>query len=630
MLLKPANSLLNRSFSPAIACVLVFAFCITIYLSNERTITVRDTYPNSLLALNWLFNHTFTFDALKEQYPNLEELPWYFVESINGHIVSTYPIGTAIVTFPFYFLIFIHFKLSSFIHEWTTGVSYLTPDLFSNAFNPTRNLYEKTAAAIATSLSAILFYLSVRLKFKESVALIVTFIFAFANSTWSINAQGLWQSTAANLLLVGILLTSLKLGSTQLKNQNVLLLVCGFFCGLLPGTRITSVLFSIAVGCYLFLHHRRQILYFFTGLTSIFFGLFWNIYFFGWSNWMGGYSKLFDEIKTSSYEFSLDQFIDGFLGLLISPNRGLFIFSPIMLLAIPGLYWVFRYRDRSFGDRLIGCLTLAALAIFIQYCFYVPWHASLTFGTRFITDILPIACFIISYPISYWAEQFTSKSIKLFNWKLITGLALITFSSFVQLVGVYSQNIRTWETVPVSYISRLWSWQDTEIQRNFNNIYYGILSPIKNQQAYLESLKGVINHIEDEEGNLVVSEIRVPAGSFLPLTAYLTNTGQSQWFGYQTGMMDGRTDIRVYFFDAQGNRVVPAHRPNRARDRLFTSGVTEPGEQAIAIGVIRVPKEAGIYQAVFELQVEGMGKFPQAGAPFTLNFVVVDEETAQD
>ena len=62
-------------------------------------------------------------------------------------------------------------------------------------------------------------------------------------------------------------------------------------------------------------------------------------------------------------ERSFDFSAAGFLGLLISPNRGLFVFTPITLVALGGIRQAFVRGVRS---PLLWCL----LAALVQYMFY--------------------------------------------------------------------------------------------------------------------------------------------------------------------------------------------------------------------------------------------------------------------
>lgn len=181
----------HRFFEPSI----IFLICTLVYLANNQTIGAGDTYPNSLLAFNLLENHTLDLDIFRNtvQCPLGAKSCYYFVEGINGHLSSLYPIGTAILTFPVYIVCFVIVKI---LH---IGVPL---DITSVHFEYYRSICEKIAATIVTSLTVVTFYICSRIKFSPSVSKLSTFIFAFATNTWMTSSQALWQHGASNLVVI--------------------------------------------------------------------------------------------------------------------------------------------------------------------------------------------------------------------------------------------------------------------------------------------------------------------------------------------------------------------------------------------------------------------------------------------
>ena len=70
----------------------------------------------------------------------------------------------------------------------------------------------------------------------------------------------------------------------------------------------------------------------------------------------------------------------GALGLLVSPSRGLLVFSPVVLVALAG----FRpMREEGWQSDLRWC-ALAAAAQFGLYAFYSVWWGGHTYGPRYM------------------------------------------------------------------------------------------------------------------------------------------------------------------------------------------------------------------------------------------------------
>jgi hypothetical protein len=99
------------------------------------------------------------------------------------------------------------------------------------------------------------------------------------------------------------------------------------------------------------------------------------------------------------------------------------------------------------------------------------------------------------------------------------------------------------------------------------------------------------------------------------LQARLKNTGQSPWFGYQTGVEDlGETRLRLDLVDATAKPVrVPLN-------YLYISGKTDPGDSAPALGLFSFPSRPGSYQA--ELRLTMAGREDQVNLPPLARFTV--------
>jgi hypothetical protein len=592
-------------------CVWLFSVCLLVYLANGQTISSDDSIPNTLLALNWLENHVLHFDAFRQGHYYLfndvfgkDGIPYYFVEAPNGHLTSAYPIGTAIVTFPVYLGLFVALKLTALLQGGLANLALHTMPLTSESFEAQREVFEKLVAAIIAAFTTILFYLAVQLKFGRSIAFIVTFIYAFATLNWAISSQGLWQHTASNLVLTSAILALLKANRTHGNKQKALLIVAGIFCGLLPGIRPTSAAFSGAMLAYSILTYRKQAIFFVLGNASVLLNVLWNMYFFGGKvedSVVGGYSALFQN-NSSSYEFTFDAFKEAFLGLLVSPSRGLFVFSPILLFSFPGIYQALR-KGRSHPDeRLLILLTLACFVIFIHYCFY-PWWGAVTYGSRYLVDTLPVLCYLIAYFVADILTRIWAKR-KRFAIGLLTFFFIsLTFSTFTQVVGAFSDP-HVWDESPYFSTSRLWSWQDSQIERHAKNLWLKLDNPIAKPKAYRRKLNGVIEQIKYDDGQPITDVITAHPLDYVRLEANVRNTGQSQWYGYDTGLLKGRVLVKTRFYD-DTDREIKMDKLNV----LYVEGTPKTGEMTTAIGAIQFPQEPGRYKMVFSFRAERVGKF---------------------
>ncbi|MDB9445003.1 protein O-mannosyl-transferase family [Anabaena sp. CS-542/02] len=573
--------------------ILLFVFSLLVYLANGATISSGDTAPNTLLAFNFLENHTLHLDAFKQSYLCTVSYGscYFFAEANNGHLTSAYPIGTAIVTFPLYVIFYLYLKLTEYLS--------VPIDLTSVSFEVHRLFFEKLAASITTAFTVSIFYLSLRLKFKRGLSLVTTFIFAFATNTWMTSSQGLWQHGISNLALVSIIFCLLKANRAKKHHRNKWLILAGIACGLLPGIRPTSAVYTIGAIIYSVFTYRRQAIFLFSGLITAVPSIVWNLYYF--NNLVGGYSSshLFSESP-----YSLNNFIESSLGTLISPGRGLLIFSPILVYSLLGAYQICQRKYDQ--DDLIGCMSVAGFILLFSYFLYRFWWAGHSYGPRFMTDILPIFCYLISY---YLVNIFPKvlPNYKIISLKLFIFITLGLFSTLVQLAGAFAYNPGVlWNAIPLNvdlYHHRLWDIKDSQIERNMRASLNQIIKPNFDNATYIQGLDGVIQKITDDQDQPIQSLISVPPGYVQVFKANLKNTGVSRWVGYKSAVVIGETRIRGRFLNEKNNLI--------SEVRMFVSGNPRTNELVNAIGSINFPPEPGKYKLNFDLIAEGVSEFPK-------------------
>lgn len=445
----------------ALECIFIFLSCAFIYLANNKATAAGDGWSNSQLAFNWLLDNSLNFDAFRDAFP-LGKMPHALTEAPNGHLTSSYPIGPSIISFPLYFIFSVYLKFSDWLYHVSTqlnlsGLSIGTtiPDITDPDFRIYRVNFAKVAATLSTSLSVVIFYLAARLKFNPFIALTVTFVFAFATGTWVDSSQAMLQHGFSNLELVSIILCLLKANRSEGQKRRMLLVIAGFFAGLLPGTRPPCALFSITALIYSVYVYRQEALYFLIGCLSFLFSAIWNIYYFGFSLKsfiFGGYvSHAEGTFASTAYLFTPQQLLRAFLGLSISPSRGLLVFSPVLFFCLYGIYKVFRLRHYQ-DEALFACLSIATLAVLLQYFFYTVWIMGL-YGSRFVLDIIVLPCYLLAYFLSSLMDdlqrQKTFWRVALLSAFFIT----LLYSTSVQAIGAFGGG--SWLYVPMVADSRI-------------------------------------------------------------------------------------------------------------------------------------------------------------------------------
>ena len=72
----------------------------------------------------------------------------------------------------------------------------------------------------------------------------------------------------------------------------------------------------------------------------------------------------------------------GHLGLLLSPSRGLLVYSPFLVLAL--IWWARAWTRRTETSALLRSTSIGALALWLVYGAYRDWWGGWVFGSRYL------------------------------------------------------------------------------------------------------------------------------------------------------------------------------------------------------------------------------------------------------
>jgi len=144
----------------------------------------------------------------------------------------------------------------------------------------------------------------------------------------------------------------------------------------------------------------------------------------------------------------------GLYGLLFSPSRGLFVYTPYLLFAFLALLRAWRWPGEV-AQRLRG-LFLVWIAALVLYASYAEWWGGRVFGSRFLDDLAPVLFVAIAWGTSVGLLR------SLFARALFAVLALWSFVLFQAAAFLYDKR---WDTVPVNVNddpSKLFNWSDPQ------------------------------------------------------------------------------------------------------------------------------------------------------------------------
>lgn len=337
-----------------------------IYNANFRLVGSGDSYPARFLPFA-LWNHgTLYLDALREVTAQANPNPYWLQRTPDGHWASLYPVVTPLLAAPLY--------LPAALYVRWTGETYARLSWLGE-------ILEKLSASFIAATAVGWMYLLLRRRLEPRDATLLTLAFAFATSTWATSSQALWQHGPAELLCVG----TLWFITAEPTTGN--LLAAGALAGLLAANRPPDLPLTIAFSAYAFLWAGRRAMGFVAAAAvPVLLAAAYNLVMF--HNLTGGYGA----IGLASTAFFAKPLLPGLAGLLLSPGKGLFTFSPFLLF-LPFLFpRALAERDRR---TLVVCLTAG---VGLQLLLYArsDWRGGYSFGYRFLTDLMPILIWMLA------------------------------------------------------------------------------------------------------------------------------------------------------------------------------------------------------------------------------------------
>jgi glycosyltransferase involved in cell wall biosynthesis len=356
--------------------LLILVCCLFVYNLNGRAISAGDALPARYLPFAILGHQTVLLDPVEALTSQGRERPlswqspqpgsaFWMVPTPDGRLASLYSVVLPVLVTPLYVpaVAYVH------VRGWT-----------DERVDRVARLMEKVTASLVTALSAALLYLVLRRRqAPERIAILLTIAYAFGTTTWVISSQALWQHGMAQLLVVSLLLM-LTARPTLLRT-----VLAGLICGLVAANRPADFVLVGPVGVFglYWAGRRRALLFAAAAAAPLGLVVVYNLLVVGAAG--GGYGRV-----ASLEAYGLDAFfgfdiVAGLAGLLFSPTRGLFVFSPFLLFLV--LAWKYRSQDRG------RALTLAmAAGVVLQILAYAKtdWRGGISWGPRFMTDLLPM------------------------------------------------------------------------------------------------------------------------------------------------------------------------------------------------------------------------------------------------
>jgi len=428
-----------------------------IYLFSglSRIATSFDSRWSVYIAMSlWNHGHTYLDEYPRAIFPEEYALECVddagrvrtHVPACDGHWYNSYPIGGPVLETPLIVAAVEVLRaarplLAHFHSSQPVIAGFLNAD-----YDIAHPIIEEECATFLLACSALMMYFIARRFLSNARAVWLALLFALATSAYSVAGRALWQHTPSTLLLTIVIYLLLRS-----EERPALAAWAGLPVALAYTVRPTDALFVLIFTAYVALRRRAYLPGYLLAAAPVAIAFIWYN------------ESVYHAILSPYYRTPLDGFLPrnwprlgvGLAGNLISPSRGLFIYTPVFLFAIWSMI-----RRKWRAPLAPWLAALAGLHWLAVSAYIANWWGGDSYGPRFFTDMTPVfVLFLIPYFEDWTGLTRTARAAFL-------TLALIGFA--IHLRGGWSPAVYEWNVKPADidrHPERNWDWSDPQFLR---------------------------------------------------------------------------------------------------------------------------------------------------------------------
>jgi hypothetical protein len=415
----------------------LFLGLLLVYSVNGREISASDTVANQLLPVAVWRGDGFVLNRFAST-----EREHYYVRKHGDDWISRYPVVPAVLALP------------------ATGVQLFVLDRIAPGWSGSRPLaywymgmMSKNASALLAALTGVLLYaLLFRLGLGE-VALPTTLATALGSNLWMVGSQAPWLHGSVAFFLTLSLLLLVPAPTVRWRLVTAGLAMAGAVCA-----RPTSAVFALPLALWAVAALRGRSLWLLVpagAVGALLLAYNWTVY----GYLAGGLAEieaLGHEKHAVAGSITEEPFVS-FAGTLVSPSRGLFVYTPWVLLVLALLP---RTWERVGASGPLRAVLVGLLPFFVVVGSYAVWWGGWSFGPRYWTEAMPLFGVLLGFSVA-WAREHSRMWLAGFG--VTVGLAI-----GIQAIGAFCYP-SSWNEHPAPVDrnhERLWDWGDTEIHRS--------------------------------------------------------------------------------------------------------------------------------------------------------------------
>lgn len=281
--------------------------------------------------------------------------------------------------------------------------------------------------SVLVAASCLFLFLTLRRFLATTRSAVLVLAYGLGTCVFSTSSQGLWQHSAtAFYLSIGLLCL------TRLDRSPGFSILLGMTIAMATLSRPTLGIVAGAIAIHLLVTDRKNAIgYLLAGLPFAITLLAFNNYYLG-NPFRFGQTVLVDHAFEKTGVASIWQTPPwiGLPGLLISPSRGLFVYSPFLLAAIPGGIMCWRGQRWAW----LRPIAVAVPIIVLLESLHFDWWGGWSFGYRHLVDLSILLVALVG--------PATEKVFRR-RWILPFSVA-VAWSIFVQILGVTANDVVGW------------------------------------------------------------------------------------------------------------------------------------------------------------------------------------------
>ncbi len=387
---------------------------------------------------------------LDEYLPKLEQDSFQGIEEVDGHYYQIFPIGAAVIAVPFVAVLDpLLPRLASSVPAVDRFIrSRTTWDLDTITVISVSLGVERLIASIVVACAAMAMFALARLRLRTRDALFIAFLFAFATPAWSVASRAMWQHGPSMLCL-----TLAMYGLLRSEERSRWAGVAGAALAFAYIIRPTNAIPIMVWTAFIALRRPRQLPIFIACAAP--FALAFITY-----NALV-YGSILAPYYLPQRVGATGTLSEALIANLISPGRGLFIYSPIFVLSILGLSLrVWRRTFNAFDAAVVAIVFLHWFAV----SSFPHWWGGHSYGPRFMSDMAPLLLYGL-FPVFEGLSGLSTPKRTL-AVAAIAGLSAL--SVFMHARGALVKAGWEWNATPAPLDEspeRIWDWSDPAFLR---------------------------------------------------------------------------------------------------------------------------------------------------------------------